>query len=126
MLGQLLEAEQMTALVGAVESLTGETVESVQSLEADMVIVSVLPPLQVRTSRLLCRRLRKRFPRLPIVVGYWDGAPVQESHQLLTAKGDGEIVTTLAAAVERARAIASRARTADADPKGVVMRSASA
>jgi hypothetical protein len=116
MLGQLLEAEQMTALVGAVESLTSETVEAVHALDADMVIVSVLPPQPVRTTRLLCRQLRKRFPRLPILVGYWDGSAVQESHQSLASNGDGEIVTTLAAAVERARAIASRARTPEADP----------
>jgi len=115
MLGQLLEAEGVTPFIGAAESLTGETVDAAGSLNADMVIVSILPPLSVRTSRLLCRRLRKRHPQLPIVVGYWDGAPVQESHQLLTAKGDGEIVTTLAAAVERARAIASRTRMAESD-----------
>jgi predicted PurR-regulated permease PerM len=107
-LGRLLEAERMTPLVGSVESLTSETVEAVESLDVDMVIVSVLPPLSVRTSRLLCRKLRKRYPQLPILVGYWDGTLEQEPHQLLAARGDGEIVTTLAAAVERARAIASR------------------
>jgi hypothetical protein len=76
----------------------------------------VLPPLPVRTSRLLCRRLRKRYPKLPIIVGFWDGAPVQESHQLLAAKGDGEILTTLSAVVERARAIASRAPRLERPP----------
>lgn len=111
MLGQLLESDQVTLIPGAVQALTAEMVEAVQSLDVDMVIVSVLPPLTVRTSRLLCRRLRKRYPTLPIIVGFWDGLPAQEAHQLLAAKGDGEIVTTLTDAVVRARAIAHRAPT---------------
>lgn len=114
MLGRLLETARLTPIVCAVESLTGETVDAVESLGVDLVVVSVLPPLPVRTSRLLCRRLRKRYPKLPILVGYWDGSPEQESHQLLVAKEDGEIVTTLAAAVERVRAIASRAPAREA------------
>ena len=58
--------------------------------------------------RLLCRRLRKRYPQLPIVVGYWDGSTSDANRPPLAAKDDAEIVTTLAEAVERARAIASR------------------
>jgi predicted PurR-regulated permease PerM len=108
MLGQLLEAERIESFVAAVESLTGELVESVESVGADLVVVSVLPPLPQQDSRLLCRRLRKRYPHLPIVVGFWDGSPTEAARPLLAAKGDGEIVTTLAAALERARAVASR------------------
>ena len=108
MLAQLLAAEKLTPVVAAVEALTSELVESVETIEADLVVVSVLPPLPQRDSRLLCRRLRKRYPDLPILVGFWDGSPEEATRPLFAAKGDGEIVTTLAEAVERARAIASR------------------
>lgn len=108
MLGQMLESERIETFVAAVESLTGELVESVESVEADLVVVSILPPLPQQDSRLLCRRLRKRYPRLPIVVGFWDGSKGEGAQPLLAAKGDGEIVTSLADAVERARAVVSR------------------
>jgi predicted PurR-regulated permease PerM len=109
-LAQLLNAAGADTVIAPHTSLTSERVASVAELEADLVIISVLPPLPQRDSRLLCRRLRRQYPSLPIVVGYWEGtATPRESHQLLAAKGDGEIVTTLAAAVDRARAIASRA-----------------
>jgi predicted PurR-regulated permease PerM len=115
MLEQLLDAEGIETTVAAVESLTSERVEAVETSQADLVVVSVLPPLPPRDSRLLCRRLRERFPALPIIVGYWDPAAGQESHHRLAAKDDGEIVGTLAEAVERARAIASRAPAGNGD-----------
>ena len=108
-LAQLLDAAGAEAVIAPHTSLTSERVASVVEIEADLVIISVLPPLPQRDSRLLCRRLRRQYPSLPIIVGFWEGAGTRESHQLLAAKGDGEIVTTLAEAVDRARAIASRA-----------------
>jgi predicted PurR-regulated permease PerM len=107
-LAQLLETAGAEAVIGSHTSLTSERVASVVEVEADMVIISVLPPLPQRDSRLLCRKLRRQYPALPIIVGFWEGAGTRASHQLLAAKGDGEIITTLAEAVDRARAIASR------------------
>jgi predicted PurR-regulated permease PerM len=109
MLGQLLEDAGMQPIVGAVESLTGELVESVESLAANLVVISILPPQPLNRSRLLARRLRSRRPDLPIVVGYWDGSTSEDSRRQLAAIADGDIVTTLAEAVARARAISSRA-----------------
>jgi predicted PurR-regulated permease PerM/CheY-like chemotaxis protein len=108
MLAQLLEDAGVETVMTSPTSLTSERVAKVAEVEADLVVVSVLPPLPQRDSRLLCRRLRKQYPSLPIVVGYWEGGGVRDSYQLLAAKGDGDVVTTLAEAVERARAVASR------------------
>jgi predicted PurR-regulated permease PerM len=108
-LAQLLDAAGAETVIAPQMSLTSERVASVVEVGADLVIISVLPPLPQRDSRLLCRRLRRQYPSLPIIVGFWEGAGTRESHQLLAAKGDGEIVTTVAEAVDRARAIASRA-----------------
>ncbi|HYO24453.1 MAG TPA: AI-2E family transporter [Lacipirellulaceae bacterium] len=119
MLKQLLEPHDIETIVGPIEALTSERVESVAALDVDLVVVSVLPPLPQRDSRLLCRRLRKRYPLLPIIVGYWDAAAKEDAHPLLAATGDAQIVTTLEAAVDRARAVASRAPAHEA-PRAAV------
>jgi hypothetical protein len=116
MLAQLLKTERVEIELAANESLTGELVDSVAELKIDVALISILPPLSPRSSRLLCRRLRDRYPKMPIIVGYWcDQCPDDVSRRL--CGDDGEIVTTLSEAVERIRAIAARPRVA-ADKAG--------
>jgi predicted PurR-regulated permease PerM len=118
MLAQLLKIDRFEVELAANETLTGELVESVAKSNIDIVVISILPPLPARTSRLLCRRLRDRYPSLPIVVGYWCGACPEDIAQRLCGD-DGEIVTTLAAAVERVQVIAARPLVAEqADKAG--------
>jgi predicted PurR-regulated permease PerM len=112
MLAQLLRADRFEIELAANESLTGELVDSVAALKIDIVVISILPPLPPRSSRLLCRRLRDRYPDLPIVVGYWCGECPEDLGRRLCGD-DGEIATTLAEAVERIRAIAARPRLAE-------------
>jgi predicted PurR-regulated permease PerM len=107
MLTKLLVREGMIVEQGAVSALTSELVDSVESLHVDLVILSIIPPLPPRSSRLLCRRLHDRYPQLPVVIGYWGGGKAEEIRRRL-ADDQSEIVTTLAAAVERVRAIAAR------------------
>ncbi len=114
MLGQLLAAEGIETIIGGLDALTGERVEAVESTAADVVVVSILPPLPPRDGRLLCRKLRQRYPSLPIIVGFWNSSADEQSRRLLAAKGDGELVATLAEAVERITAIANRLSAAQA------------
>jgi predicted PurR-regulated permease PerM len=107
MLKQLLEIEGFEIELAASESLTGELVGSVESLKVDIAVISILPPLPPRSSRLLCRRLRDRYPELPIIVGYWCGQCAPDLERRLCADA-AETVVTLGAAVERVRAIAIR------------------
>jgi hypothetical protein len=107
MLTKLLVREGVIVEQGAVSALTSELVDSVESLHVDLVILSIIPPLPPRSSRLLCRRLHDRYPQLPVVIGYWGGGKAEEIRRRL-ADDQSEIVTTLAAAVERTRAIAAR------------------
>jgi hypothetical protein len=107
MLKQLLEIEGFEVVMAAAESLTGELVESVQSHKVDIAVISILPPLPPRSSRLLCRRLRAQYPELPIIVGYWGQEPASDLKLRLCGE-DGELVSTLGGAVERVRAIAIR------------------
>ena len=108
MLKQLLAIDGIKADVSSVQSLTGELVEAVEAQHIDVVVVSVLPPVPPRNSRLLCRRLRDRFPELPIIVGCWSGVCSKEMQDRLAATGDAEIFGTLADAAQRVRAIASQ------------------
>jgi predicted PurR-regulated permease PerM len=112
MLTKLLVREGVIVEQGAVSALTSELVDSVESLHVDLVILSIIPPLPPRSSRLLCRRLHDRYPQLPVVIGYWGGGKAEEIRRRL-ADDQSEIVTTLAAAVERVRAIAARPQMAE-------------
>ncbi len=107
MLANLLVREGVVVEQGAVSALTSELVDSVETLNIDVVILSIIPPLPPRSSRLLCRRLHDRHPQLPVVIGYWGGGKAEEIRRRL-ADDQAEIVTTLADAVERVRAIAAR------------------
>jgi predicted PurR-regulated permease PerM len=112
MLKQLLEAKGITVEMPAAEALTGELVDWVESLKIDVAVISVLPPLPTRSSRLLCRRLRERYAELPILVGFWTEEPPEEVSRRLCA-GDGEVIGTLAAMVERIQVLATHPRIAE-------------
>jgi hypothetical protein len=117
MLQQLLADDGMRADVAAIGALTGELVDSVEAQDYDVAAISVVPPLPPRSSRLLCRRLRGRYPDMPILVGCWSGACSQEMQDRLAAPDDAEIIPTLAAAVLRVRAIAGRGPLAEPEDK---------
>ncbi len=112
MLKQLLDAEGIAVEMPAAEALTGELVDWIESLKIDVAVISVLPPLPTRSSRLLCRRLRERYAELPILVGFWSEEPPEEVGRQLCA-GDGEVIGTLAAMVERIQVLATHPRIAE-------------
>jgi predicted PurR-regulated permease PerM/methylmalonyl-CoA mutase cobalamin-binding subunit len=114
MLAQLLRAEGFDVDTGSAGSLTSEMVESVAATDSDLVVISVLPPIRPRDSRLLWKRLRHRYPTLPIVVGYWLGPNATES--LLPPAGDesSKVATTLAEAVALVRSEAAQRELAKA------------
>ena len=112
MLAKLLTHGGFYVEQSGVSALTSELVESVESLGVDVVILSIVPPLPPRSSRLLCRRLHDRYPQLPVLIGYWGGGSPEEIRRRL-ADDQSEIVTTLAGAEERVRAIASRPRLSE-------------
>jgi predicted PurR-regulated permease PerM len=111
MLMQLLAAQGFRAEAEAASALTGESVDRVASSESDIAIISVLPPIRPRDSRLLWKRLRQRYPDLPIIVGYWTGANATES--LLPPPGDksSKVATTLAQALALVHSAAAQLRT---------------
>jgi predicted PurR-regulated permease PerM len=106
MLAQLLVAEGFDVATEGAKALTNEVVDRVADSESDVVVISVLPPVESRDTRLLWRRLRNRYPNLPIVVGFWNCATTNEG--LPTPENDpaSKIAVTLAEAVAIVRALA--------------------
>lgn len=105
MLAQLLVADGFDVATEGAKSLTSEVVDRVAHSKSDIVIISVLPPIEARDSRLLWKRLRSRYPNLPIVVGYWTA---QSKESLPSSENDpaSKVATTLAEAVSITRALA--------------------
>jgi predicted PurR-regulated permease PerM len=54
--------------------LTAEVLAVVEQTSPEIVCIGLVPPRGFAQTRYLCKRLRARFPTLPIVVGCW-GAP---------------------------------------------------
>ncbi len=110
MLAQLLTSEGFHVESGTADSLTSELVEQVAQQEIDLVVISILPPIAPRDSRLLWKRLRHRYPDLPIIVGFWSGASGIE--KIVRPEDDhaSQMVTTLADAVSMVRSTAAGRR----------------
>jgi predicted PurR-regulated permease PerM len=51
--------------------LPTEIIDLVRQQRPKVVFLAVIPPSGLSQASYLCRRLRKLFPNLPIVVGYW-------------------------------------------------------
>ena len=79
-----------------------ELTERLAEIEPDLVILSHLPPAGATTARYLVRRLRARFPGLPILVGRWGavGDPQAVANRL-TSIGATHVAFSLADARDR-------------------------
>jgi predicted PurR-regulated permease PerM len=115
MLVQLLKAEGFEVEAEGAESLTSELVDRVAESASDIVVISILPPIAPRDSRLLWKRLRARYPDLPIIVGFWHGETTKDT--LLPPEHDAasKVVTTLDEAVTRVRSTAAQLQLAKND-----------
>jgi predicted PurR-regulated permease PerM len=112
MLAQLLAADGFHADTDAPESLTGEVLDRVAKLASDVVVISILPPIAPRDSRLLWKRLRHRYPNLPIIVGYWNTSKSIEPLEPPEGDVQTKITTSLAEAVALVRSAAAQAQAA--------------
>ena len=78
------------------KALPIEVEDRVSAEHPALVFISILPPGGLIQARYLCRRLRRRFKRLPIVVGFW--AETNDFDRLLVtlrAAGASYVTTSL-------------------------------
>ncbi len=71
MLAQALGPEGYYVHSLTTKALPSEVVDLVQQQHWDAVFLAVIPPSGMPQASYLCRRLRKTFPDLKIIVGYW-------------------------------------------------------
>ena len=60
--------------------LTAELISLVEQASPELVCIGLVPPGGFAQTRYLCKRLRARFPALPIVVGCWGGPKDEAEH----------------------------------------------
>jgi predicted PurR-regulated permease PerM len=93
----LLDTDRWEVEIAAVESLTSELMEQVARFKPAVICVSALPPGGLAHTRYLCKRLRKQFPDVHIVVGRWGlQEDVDQNREQLTAAGVDHITASLA------------------------------
>jgi predicted PurR-regulated permease PerM len=71
MLALLLKSKGCRVEGLSTRSLPAEVESRVERDKPALLFVAILPPGGLVQARYLCKRLRKRFGELPIVVGYW-------------------------------------------------------
>jgi predicted PurR-regulated permease PerM len=112
MLVQLLHNAGFQAEFSTPKSLTSEHVDRVATTEIDVVVISVVPPIRPRDSRLLWRRLRERYPDLPIVIGYWTAKGEEENLAEPFQDSNSKVVATLEDCVSVVASLAARVTNA--------------
>lgn len=103
MLSQLLQRSGFSARSVPVGGFS-DTLGGVSKLEADILCLSALPPSAVSQARLLCKRLRLRFPQLKLVLALWnfEGGIARAEARVGPSCAD-RLATTLAEAVMQVR-----------------------
>ena len=72
MLAQLLATSEYLVQSVSFMAAAGEVTDLLQNRTPAVVCISATPPAAVMHARHLCKLVRGRFPKVPVVVGLWD------------------------------------------------------
>jgi predicted PurR-regulated permease PerM len=72
LLVNLLNIQGYCATCAATGILASEVVDSIETSKADLAVVSSSPPGAISHARYLCKKIRARFPEIPLLVGAWN------------------------------------------------------
>jgi predicted PurR-regulated permease PerM len=110
MLARLLNQGGYRVDVISTKALSAEVESRVAAEQPALVFIAVLPPGGLVQAVYLCRRLRKRFPDLRLVVGYWgEDRDFDRLLMRLRSAGANYVTTSLAQGVTQVRATAGPA-----------------
>ena len=98
-LARLLPGAQLLSA----DSLAGETLEQIDKDGCGTICISAVPPHAASHAAYLTRRLKKRFPKLRIVVALWTSEAGERIKSRLSAAGVDEVATHLDEAVSHLR-----------------------
>ena len=116
MLGNLLEIAGIPVISLPLDADIG-TLETLAPARTDIICVSALPPFALLSARSLTRKLREKYPEVPIIVGLWLTADESAEYRDRLRKAlNVEVVTSLAEAVDAITRIRDRARRATRVP----------
>ncbi len=108
MVAQLLMGRACQTSWLTTHALAAEIVAHVEQQQIDVVFISGVPPMASRRARYLCKRLRKSFPQLKILVGLWYGDQrAARAEERLMEAGANLVVTKMTEAVQQAAKFAS-------------------
>jgi predicted PurR-regulated permease PerM len=94
MFWQLLDPARYELALLAHETFTAEVIEQIAEKSPALVCIASLPPGGLAQTRYICKRLRKRFPNLKIIVGRWGSRNENNGNSLLAAGAD-KVGTTM-------------------------------
>jgi predicted PurR-regulated permease PerM len=117
MLDLLLRAENGRVEVVSTKVLPAEIETRIREEKPALVFIAVLPPGGLVQAAYLCKRLRKRFVELPIVVGYW--GETRDFDKLLVrlrSAGAGYLTTSLLQSRSQIRALTRTALPGEQQP----------
>jgi hypothetical protein len=117
MLEQLLQSDgcQLEAL--STQELPSEVEADVERQSPALVFIAILPPGGLVQACFLCKRLRKRFKALPIVVGNWgDDRHYDQVLARLRAAGASYVTTSLLQSRSQICALVKACASADRQP----------
>jgi hypothetical protein len=103
MLRQLLVDAGCTAEIASRSLLASELADKIDQEHWDAALLVALPPLGSRNGRYLCKRLRRRFPQLRIIVALLNGENLKKTQQRLLDCGANVAATSLAETIAAAR-----------------------
>lgn len=112
MVQQLVRASGAACDLVAAGSLSDGLVDVVQQHPADLIVVSAVPPAAIAHARHVHKRLRARFPDVPVVVGVWTRASQLEDARARLGGAEGTaVVSTLRDALAEIDRLARAAAT---------------
>jgi hypothetical protein len=99
LLSKLLDSENWQFEVAPAGILTSELIDRIDKFNPAILVIASIPPGGLTHARYLCKRIRRRFPELKMVIGRW-ADPAAETTALseeLRSSGADEITWTLSA-----------------------------
>jgi predicted PurR-regulated permease PerM len=101
MLAQVLAAEGHVSIVLANDDRLPRSIRMIAPTENDVVCISALPPFAFGPARRLNAQLRRRFPKIRIVIGIWGfSGDANRAIQSFEPGPPDRLVTSLAEAVQ--------------------------
>lgn len=120
MLVQLLELRGYCAYSASAASLASEMIDEIEKRDADVIVVSALPPGAVAHARYLCKRIHQRFPEAKMSVGLWNySGDLTRAKERMTCVASVQLVNRLADMQDQIDQLAQHAMVKDQAPTRV-------